>query len=218
MARGEGRGASGAAMEPCGPNVGAEGEARTGATSWKGGGGPCSAGLFPCSSAKTSLFPAREMWRRHRPQSHARSAWCPDFAQIAALVARQGSVRLDPEVGAPAKLGHRLLGRDLAAGVGDVEQARRAEERRKPSADDAGRACQEYPAHETPSASAHRAFMPADICSANRSSAARLLRPPPDRSAASCRCGNRGWRFCRCDPRAERPPQRGRRRRPASRW
>ena len=126
MARGEGRGASGAAMEPCGPNMGAAGEARTGATLWNGGGGPCSAGLFPCSSAKTSLFRARELWRRRRPRSHARSAWCPDFARIAALVARQGSVRLDPEVGAPAKLGHRLLGRYRVAGVGDVEQARLA--------------------------------------------------------------------------------------------
>ena len=181
-------------------------------------GAPVPPDYSPVFARKRPCFPARELWRRHRPRSHASSARSPDFARIAALVPRQGSVRLDPEVGAPAKLGHRLLGRYRVAGVGDVEQARRAEERRKPSADDAGRACQEYPAHETPSASAHRAFMPADICSASRSSAARLLRPPPDRSAASCRCGNRGWRLCRCDPRAERPPQRGRRRRPASRW
>ena len=36
------------------------------------------------------------------------------------------SVRLDPEVGAPAEFGDRPWGRDLAAGVGDIEQTRLA--------------------------------------------------------------------------------------------
>jgi hypothetical protein len=42
--------------------------------------------------------------------------------------------------------------------------ARSAQKGDKPPADDAGRAGQEYPAHEAPPALVERAFRPADIC------------------------------------------------------